>query len=105
MDETRTEIDIRSNITLTSIGAKTVALNNVNESKKKAYTIILSVFNDGSKLPPMIIFDGLGTSIVKKLDSKGCVLYFNGQNGSTYNNKEGHKYWIDNVFLKNLNIQ
>ena len=47
----------------------------------------------------MIIFNGVGSNLKKVLKSLDTKIWFNGNTkGCAFNNQEGHKYWIDNIF-------
>ena len=45
-----------------------------SNSEKKAYTVVLICFREGTKLKPMIIFNGKGSTIIKKLDKQDCII-------------------------------
>ncbi|KAL4427414.1 hypothetical protein ABPG74_004452 [Tetrahymena malaccensis] len=105
MDETRLEIDIRENITITAVGANSVKIMKSIDGEKQSYTVILSGTNSGFKLPPMIYINRSGKQLLKNLDPLNCVIWFNKTKNSSYNTQEGFKYWIDYVYLKFLNEQ
>jgi hypothetical protein len=60
MTEVMVDLDVRKNILITTVGEKSMQIKKKNVGIKQVYTVILSCFNTGLKLPPMIIFNGSG---------------------------------------------
>jgi hypothetical protein len=44
------------------------------------------VNNNGEKMPPMIIFNGNGKTLSKKLKTNSSIFWFNGRENTSYNN-------------------
>ncbi len=51
---------------------KFLTLNKSNNTDKQAYKVVLGCTNNGLKLPPLIIFNGKGTTLEKRLDKLDC---------------------------------
>ncbi|CAG8846744.1 9855_t:CDS:2, partial [Gigaspora margarita] len=57
MDETPVWFNMASDLTVEQIGAKTVHIHTTG-NKKNWFTVVLTCFADGQKLPPTVIFKG-----------------------------------------------
>jgi hypothetical protein len=101
-DETRVELDMVTSRTIDFIGNKNVVINTTN-SENKAYTVVLGAFSDGRKIPPLILFNGIGTRITKELQKVECNVdyVFTGNDTSSFQNAKTLQYWWDNTFSKN----
>lgn len=76
MDETRVELENPFDKTIELKGAKKVPGLTTN-SNKIAYTIGLTVMDDGSKFPPFIILPGSGKQKIKRLITNSSIIQFN----------------------------
>lgn len=101
MDETRVELDMTNNITIDIRGVKFVPIQNTN-SENKAYSVVLSVLEDGTKFPPLIIFNGVGKNIGPTLKTTSSKFTFSGNKTSAYQNGSTFKFWFDDVWDESL---
>jgi hypothetical protein len=104
LDETRVVLDLYSYKTINYKGDKFVPVETTN-SERKAYTVVLCVFDDGTKLPPLIIFDGMGTRILPSLKTRNSEVVFSGKERSSYMNSKVFKYWWEEVWYKQTDDQ
>lgn len=65
MDETPVWFDMAGDLTVENIGAKTVHVRTTGNEKNR-FTVVLTCFADGQKLPPMVIFKGKRWPTTKK---------------------------------------
>ena len=76
-------LDLVASKTIDYKGAKYVSVETSN-SEKLAYTVCLSGFSNGMKLPPLIIFNGKGSRISKTLNVTSSEFVFSGNESSSY---------------------
>lgn len=73
MDEVPLTFDVPSNKTVDSKGTKSVTVKTSGHEKTN-YTVVLSCYADGTKLPPLLIFKG--RYCPKKNCLKECLYMF-----------------------------
>ena len=62
--------------------------------------MLLACTNKWEKLTPMIIFNGKFTTLIKNLKPINSFIWFNGQDTTSYINREGYKLWFDKILIK-----
>ena len=97
MDEIRIELDCISDKTIDMKGSRYIPIKTSN-SERKSYTIALCISSEGKKLKPFILFDGVGTKLVKELDPKGAVIQFTQKVNSSYMTADLFKKWCERVY-------
>ena len=76
MDETACWMDMPSDTTVDSTGARSVPIKTTGHEKDH-FTVILTARADGVKLKPYVVFKGKGTCLIKNLQSiQGIVVRF-----------------------------
>jgi hypothetical protein len=96
MDETRVELDLLGGKTIDVKGVKYIPVETTN-SDRKARTVALSAFDTGRKLPPLIIFDGVGTRVGPQLKTYSSVIAFSWHTNTSYINSKVFCKWWDDV--------
>ena len=104
MDEMRIELDCNSEKTIDLKGGKYIPFKTSN-NERKAYTIALCVSSEGKKLKPYILFDGMGTKLMKTLDPKNAVIAFTKQLNRSYMNAHLFKKWCRKVYDKEVSAE
>ena len=66
MDETACWMDMPSDTTVDSVGARSIPIKTTGHTKDH-YTVILTARSDGTKLKPYVVFKGKGTRLIKDL--------------------------------------
>ena len=76
MDETACWMDMPSDTTVTTTGARSVPVKTTGHEKDH-FTVILTAKADGTKMKPFIVFKGKGTRLIKELQRiSGVVVQF-----------------------------
>ena len=104
MDEIRIELDCISDKTIDLKGSRYIPVKTSN-SERKAYTVALCISSEGKKLKPFILFDGMGTKLMKELDPKGAVIQFTAKVNSSYMNADLFKKWCERVYDAEVSLE
>ncbi len=99
MDETRVELDLLRGKTIDVKGIKYVSIETTN-SVRKAWTVALSAFDNGRKLPPLIIFVDVGTRVGPKIKTYSSVIAFSGKTNTFLMNSLVFRKWWDEIWDK-----
>ncbi|CAG8433156.1 9557_t:CDS:2 [Diversispora eburnea] len=92
MDETPLSFDIPSNMTVEETGASTVSIRKTGHEKSN-FTVVLSCMEDGTKLPPLIIFKLVNVPF--QIFPSGVVIRADREG---YMNSDEMIWWIENVW-------
>ena len=80
MDETACWMDMPSDTTVDSTGARSVPIKTTGHEKDH-FTVILTARADGVKLMPYVVFKGKGTRLIKALQNIGGIVVRFSSNG------------------------
>jgi len=96
MDETPLLFDMPYTRTIAPKGSKKVAIRTAGGEKKRL-TVVLTIFADGSKAKPLVIFRGKRLGKVKVPDGVAVLMH-----PKAWNSDEGMQTWLKSCFIPHL---
>ena len=99
MDETPVWFEMPGKSTLAECGEKEIRVTSTGHEKEK-FTITLSAYADGTKLPPLVHLSGVRPPPKNEIPA-GVVIYMCGAGKKSWANEESINFWLKRVWGMN----